>query len=242
MIEEYGFEGVDIDFEGSAVSGTDYIAEALRTVHNHFGDDFIITMAPETYYFQDTNPNGTAATSAYYRLAYKIKDILTICYPQFYNSGGMIGYNGFNAQVGTADFLTSLATLLLENGLRADQVALGLPSTAKAAGSGYVSTDVINTAVKALVNGTSSGSFTAPRAYQSFRGVMTWSINWDATNNYAWAKAMDKTMDELPTTAQPTTTKATETTTTTTEQTTTVKPTTTQETTTSEEGRRSYNS
>lgn len=233
MIEEYGFEGVDIDFEGSAVSGTDYIAEALRTVHNHFGDDFIITMAPETYYFQDTNPNGTAATSAYYRLAYKIKDILTICYPQFYNSGGMIGYNGFNAQVGTADFLTSLATLLLENGLRADQVALGLPSTAKAAGSGYVSTDVINTAVKALVNGTSSGSFTAPRAYQSFRGVMTWSINWDATNNYAWAKAMDKTMDELPTTAQPTTTKATETTTTTTEQTTTVKPTTTQETTTS---------
>ena len=38
----------------------------------------------------------------------------------------MNGYNGFNAQVGTADFLTSLSTLLLENGLRADQVALGL--------------------------------------------------------------------------------------------------------------------
>lgn len=32
IIEEYGFEGVDIDFEGGAVSGTDYIAEALRTV------------------------------------------------------------------------------------------------------------------------------------------------------------------------------------------------------------------
>ena len=79
IIEEYGFEGVDIDFEGGAVSGTDYIAEALRTVRNHFGEDFIITMAPETYYFQDTNPNGTMATSAYYRLAYKIRDILTIC-------------------------------------------------------------------------------------------------------------------------------------------------------------------
>ena len=47
----------------------------------------------------------------------------------------MNGYNGFNAQVGTADFLTSLSTLLLENGLRADQVALGLPSTSKAASS-----------------------------------------------------------------------------------------------------------
>ena len=92
------------------------------------------------------------ATSSYYRLAYKISDILTICYPQFYNSGAMNGYNGFNAQVGTADFLTSLSTLLLENGLRADQVALGLPSTSKAASSGYVSTDIISTAVKALVN------------------------------------------------------------------------------------------
>ncbi|WP_348029913.1 glycosyl hydrolase family 18 protein, partial [Eubacterium sp. CAG:156] len=204
IIEEYGFEGVDIDFEGSAVSGTDYIAEALRTVHNHFGEDFIITMAPETYYFQDTNPNGTMATSAYYRLAYKIRDILTICYPQFYNSGAMNGYNGFNAQVGTADFLTSLSTLLLENGLRADQVALGLPSTPKAASSGYVSTDVISKAVTSLVNGTSSGSFTAPKAYPTFRGVMTWSINWDATNNYAWAKSMDSLMDSLEKHEQPT--------------------------------------
>ncbi|MFR1223526.1 glycosyl hydrolase family 18 protein [Eubacterium sp.] len=205
MIEEYGFEGVDIDFEGGAVSGTDYIAEALREVHDHFGDDFIITMAPETYYFQDVNPNGTAATSAYYRLAYKIRDILTICYPQFYNTGGMTGYNGFNARVGNADFLTSLSTLLLENGLRADQVALGLPSTPNAASSGYVSTDVISTAVKSLVNGTSSGSFTAPKAYPTFRGVMTWSINWDATNGYAWAKTMDTLMDSLETHEQPTT-------------------------------------
>ena len=231
MIEEYGFEGVDIDFEGSAVSGTDYIAEALRKVQSHFGDDFIITMAPETLYFQDTNPNGTAVTSAYYRLAYKIRDILTICYPQFYNTGGMNGYNGFNAQVGNADFLTSLATLLLENGLRADQVALGLPSTPKAASSGYVSTDVISTAVTSLVNGTSSGSFTAPKAYPTFRGVMTWSINWDATNNYAWAKSMDSLMDSLEKHEQPTK----ETSTTKTEVTTKNEETTKTEVTTKEE-------
>lgn len=55
IITEYGFEGVDIDLEGSAVTGVDYIAEALRTVHEHFGDDFIITMAPETYYIQATD-------------------------------------------------------------------------------------------------------------------------------------------------------------------------------------------
>ncbi len=49
IIKEYGFEGVDIDLEGSAVSGTEYIARGLRKVHDDFDDDFIITMAPETY-------------------------------------------------------------------------------------------------------------------------------------------------------------------------------------------------
>ena len=199
IIEEYGFEGVDIDLEGSAVSGTDYIADALRKVHDHFGNDFIITMAPETFYVQADRISANDITTAYLRLALKIKDILTICYPQFYNSGGMNGYGGAIVNPGNADFLTSLTTLLIENGgLRPDQLAIGVPSTSQAAGSGYVSPDVVANAVNALVNGTSSGNFKAPNAYPTLRGVMTWSINWDATNNYAWAKAMDATMASLP--------------------------------------------
>ena len=197
IIEEYGFEGVDIDLEGSAVTGVNYIAGALRTVHDHFGDDFIITMAPETYYIQADRLASNDITTAYLRLALEIKDILTICYPQFYNSGGMNGYGGTVVNPGNADFLTSLSTLIIEAGLRPDQVALGVPSTSQAAGSGYVAPSVVREAVLALANGTSSGNFTAPQAYPTIRGVMTWSINWDATNDYAWAKAMDALMDEL---------------------------------------------
>jgi len=198
IIEEYGFEGVDIDLEGSAVSGVNYIASALRKVHDHFGKDFIITMAPETFYIQADRLSANDITTSYLRLALEIKDILTICYPQFYNTGGMNGYGGSIVNPGNADFLTSLSTLIIEAGLRPDQVALGVPSTAKAAGSGYVAPSVVRDAALALANGTSSGNFTAPKAYPSLRGVMTWSINWDATNNYAWAKAMDAAMNELP--------------------------------------------
>jgi len=198
IIEEYGFEGVDIDLEGSAVSGVNYIASALRKVHDHFGKDFIITMAPETFYIQADRLSANDITTSYLRLALEIKDILTICYPQFYNTGGMNGYGGSIVNPGNADFLTSLSTLIIEAGLRPDQVALGVPSTAKAAGSGYVAPSVVRDAALALANGTSSGNFTAPKAYPSLRGVMTWSINWDATNDYAWAKAMDAAMNELP--------------------------------------------
>ncbi len=198
IIEEYGFEGVDIDLEGSAVSGVDYIASALRTVHDHFGDDFIITMAPETFYIQAGRLASNDLTTSYLRLALQIKDILTVCYPQFYNSGSMNGYNDVVVNPGTSDFLTSLSTLIIEAGLRPDQVALGVPSTSRAASSGYVEPSVVETAVNALVNGTSSGTFTAPRKYPTLRGVMTWSINWDATNNYAWGRAMAAAMDRLP--------------------------------------------
>ena len=109
VIEQFGFEGVDIDLEGGAVAGTEYIAGALRKVHNHFGDEFIITMAPETYYKQ-------SPTSNYFKLALDIKDILTVVNMQYYNSGSMVGYGGGVYSCGSVDFLTSLATLLIENG------------------------------------------------------------------------------------------------------------------------------
>ncbi|MBQ9887162.1 MAG: carbohydrate-binding protein, partial [Lachnospiraceae bacterium] len=200
IIEEYGFEGVDIDFEGAAVSGTNYIASALRTVHNHFGDDFIITMAPEVYYMQST-------TSTYFKLALEIKDILTVVNAQYYNSGSMVGYGGGIYSQGTVDFLTALGTAMIESGLRPDQIGFGVPSSTRAAGGGYIEPNKLKEAVNCMVYGTpTSGSFMPPRTYPAFRGIMTWSINWDATNNYAWASAMDSTIAGLPATGheQPT--------------------------------------
>ena len=191
VIEKYGFEGVDIDLEGSAVAGVDYIASALRKVQKHFGRDFIITMAPETIYMQSTG-------ASYFKLALEIKDILTIVNMQFYNSGSMIGYGGGVYSQGTADFLTSLATLLIENGLRPDQVGIGVPSCPKA-GSGYVSPETLISAVNCMVYGSKTdGSFMPPEKYPELRGVMTWSINWDATQNYLWASQLAPAVAALP--------------------------------------------
>jgi chitinase len=183
IIKKFGFEGVDIDLEGAAVSGTAYIARGLRKVHDEFGDDFIITMAPETYYMHKAND----LTGAYYRLATEIKDILTICYPQFYNAGGDIGYNNFNARYPSQSFITSLATMYIENGLRPDQLAIGVPALSSGAGSGYISIDNLKAVINSLVYKKPLDGFTPPREYKTLRGVMTWSINWDATQNYAWA-------------------------------------------------------
>lgn len=62
------------------------------------------------------NLSAKDTTTAYLRLAIEIKDILTVCYPQFYNSGSMNGYDGSVVSPGNADFLTSLCTLYIEKG------------------------------------------------------------------------------------------------------------------------------
>ena len=204
IIDKYGFEGIDIDLEGTAVAGTQYIASSLHTLADHYGKDFIITMAPETVYV--FSPSGS-----YSKLAAEIKDILTICYPQFYNSGSMNGYDGMPVSQGTADMMTSISTTLIEKvGLRDDQIGFGVPATNRAAGGGFYSFSEIDRAVNAFVNGTKANRFTAPHAYPGFRSMMTWSINWDATQNYAWGNHMSDLMDSLgnnipaPTDPQPT--------------------------------------
>ena len=144
---------------------------------------------------------GTAyiqnAQGTYLKLALEIKDILTICYPQFYNSGAMDGYDKMGYQPGTADFITAQLTTLVESGLRPDQVGIGLPCVPSAAGSGYITNDIIEKAVTAFVTGTKGERFIAPSAYPGLRAMMTWSVNWDATNNYAWGKAMSDLMDKV---------------------------------------------
>lgn len=188
LITKYGFDGVDIDLE-HGISAT-YMEKALRSLYDKVGPSLIITMAPQTIDMQSTGYE-------YFKLALAIKDILTICNTQYYNSGAMLGYDGKVYSQGTVDFLTALATIQLENGLRPDQVGLGLPASIKGAGGGYVDPSIVTSAFKSLVTGSKAGNFVAPRTYPSLRGVMTWSINWDAQNNYKFSNAIAACFEEL---------------------------------------------
>ena len=191
IIREYGLEGIDIDLEGGSVSATAYIASSLRTMHNTFGEDFIITMAPETAYIE-------GESGPYSQLLMEVKDILTVVFPQFYNTGCMTGYDGQMVNRGTADMMTSMSTTLIERyGLRDDQIAFGVPNTQKSAGGGFYTYAETKKAVTAFMNGTRANRFKAPRAYPNFRGMMAWSVNWDNTQNYSWAKSMSLLMDEV---------------------------------------------
>jgi chitinase len=189
LIQEYGFNGVDIDLE-NGVDPT-YMASALEQLESDVGSSLIITLAPQTVDTQSTGDD-------YFQLALDIQPILTMINTQYYNSGTMNGCDGNVYAEGTENFMTALACTELEGGLSPSQVGLGLPASPSAAGSGYVDPSVVNDALDCLATQQNCGSFVPPTTWPGIRGVMTWSINWDASNGYDFADTVAPYLATLP--------------------------------------------
>jgi chitinase len=118
---------------------------------------------------------------------------------QYYNSGSMYGLNMRPFNVGTVDFIVYLTEAVIKGfpiantgiyypGLPSHKVSVGLPATPRAAYNGYLTNAQINEAFRRLVTGwRGEGEFCAT-AYNCLGGLMTWSVQWDALNNYSFAR------------------------------------------------------
>ncbi|MBO1042282.1 chitinase [Brucella pituitosa] len=180
LVETYGFDGLDIDLEQSAILAADnmmVISSALKSVKDYYrsrGQDFIISMAPEFPYLVEDG-----AYAGYIR---ELDGYYNFIAPQFYNQGGagvwVDELNAWIAQNNEArkeDFLYYLTDSLVR-GTRGylkiphDKFVIGLPSNQDAAANGYIiNPDHLTRAVNRLEK---SGT--------PIKGIMTWSVNWDA--------------------------------------------------------------
>lgn len=171
IIDQYGLDGLDIDFEGHSLSlnadDTDFknpktpvivnLISALKTLKAKYGDDFVLTMAPETFFVQlGYQYYGTGQwggqdprAGAYLPVIHALRDDLTLLHVQDYNSGPIMGLDNQYHSMGGADFHIAMTDMLLTGfpvagnannvfpPLRPDQVAIGMPASTNA-GNGHV--------------------------------------------------------------------------------------------------------
>jgi chitinase len=219
IIKKYGFNGLDLDLEDGCVhlsaGDEDFrkpaspllvnLMDAVRTLRNgNGGASFWITAAPEVAYVQGGISAFAGIWGAYLPVLYGLRDILTYVHVQYYNAGGNGGLDGRIYNQGTADFIVAMTEMLLAGfplggeggpvfpGFREDQVAFGLPSVPSAASSGFTPIAEVQKALDCLTKGKSYGGayvLRKPGGYPGLRGIMTWSVNWDASAGYAFGKA-----------------------------------------------------
>ncbi|EGX55956.1 chitinase B [Streptomyces zinciresistens K42] len=224
IIDEYGLDGLDIDFEGRSLflnaDDTDFknprtpvivnLISAVKTLKARYGDDFVLTMAPETFFVQlGYQYYGTGKwggqdprAGAYLPVIYALRDDLTLLQVQDYNSGPIMGLDNQYHSMGSADFHIAMTDMLLtgfpvagdQNNvfppLRPDQVAIGMPASTNA-GNGYVPPAEVTKTLDCLTRKTNCGSYTTHGTWPGLRGLMTWSINWDRYAGWEFQRTFD---------------------------------------------------
>ncbi|MFF9650249.1 chitinase [Streptomyces sp. NPDC014622] len=224
IIDEYGLDGLDIDFEGHSLSlntgDTDFrnpttpvvvnLISALKTLKAEYGEKFVLTMAPETFFVQlgyqyyGSGPWGgqDPRAGAYLPVIHALRDDLTLLHVQDYNSGSIMGLDNQYHSMGGADFHIAMTDMLLTGfpvagdrtkvfpALRPDQIAIGLPASTQA-GNGHTSPAEVTKALDCLTRKTDCGSYTTHGTWPGLRGLMSWSINWDRFNNGEFSKNFD---------------------------------------------------
>ena len=223
LIDTYGFDGIDIDLEGASLSleGGDTIAApqtaavvnmiaAIQIIKSSFGPDMVLTMAPETAYVQGGFNAFGGIWGAYLPLIHALRNDLTVLHVQHYNTGSMFGGDGLIYEPATVDFHVAMADMLItgfaaaydgENfftGLRPDQVAIGLPASAAAAGSGYTSVADVQHSLDCLIFTTNCDNYVPAQSHTDFRGLMTWSINRDKQADEEFAVEHRNYLDQNP--------------------------------------------
>ncbi|WP_141732846.1 chitinase [Oligoflexus tunisiensis] len=216
IIRTYGFDGIDIDLEGASLSlnpgdndfkrpvtpAVVHLIAAIRELHARSGGRLLVTMAPETFFVQIGYAAYGGAAGAYLPVIHALRGILTFIHVQHYNSGSVEGLDDKAYASGTADFHVALAEMLMTGfpiarnvqaffpALRPDQVVIGLPATPQAAGSGFTPAADVQKALRYLAKGQSyGGQYRLKNAsgYPGIRGIMTWSINWDAYSRFEFS-------------------------------------------------------
>jgi len=221
IVTEYGFDGIDIDFESPSLSidpgDTDFkhpttpsivnLISALRQLHDHFGPAFMISLVPEGTQIPSGYPSYGGQFGSYLAITYAIRDILSFIDVQDYNTPPLQGLDGEIYQPGTVDYHAAMTELLLHGfDVGSDRKQFFPPMPPDKIAVGFLTGDTTPTIVRQAMDYIITGKAPAGTQYKLRRaagypgmiGAMFWTIDADRRDGYNFSNIVGQQLHSFP--------------------------------------------
>jgi chitinase len=223
IVTEYGFDGIDIDFESPSLSiepgDTDFrhpatpsivnLISALRQLRDDFGPRFMISLVPEGSQIPAGYTSYGGQFGSYLAVTYAIRDILSFIDVQDYNTPPLEGLDGEIYQPGPVDYHAAMTELLLQGfnvGRDPKQFFPPMPADKVAVGflTGDTTPTIVSQAIDYLITGKAPAGckykLREPAGYPGMIGAMFWTIDADRRGNYNFSNVLGPQLHGYPAT------------------------------------------
>jgi chitinase len=221
IVTEYGFDGIDIDFESPSLSiapgDTDFkhpttpsivnLISSLRQLREHFGPSFMISLVPEGTQIPSGYPSYGGQFGSYLAITYAIRDILSFIDVQDYNTPPLQGLDGEIYQPGSVDYHAAMTELLLHGfNVGGDPKQFFPPMPANQVAVGFLTGDttptIVNQAMEYIITGKAPAGtkykLREPGGYPGMIGAMFWTIDADRRGNYNFSNTVGPQLHGYP--------------------------------------------
>jgi len=221
IITEYGFDGIDLDFETPSFSldpgDTDFknpktpsvvnLISGLRQLHDRFGAGFMISLVPEGTQIPGGFAGYGGQFGSYIPIAWGVRDFLSFVDVQDYNTPPLEGLDGEIYQLPSVDYHAATTELLLHGfqvGKPGKQFFPPMPADKVAVGFlvGSTTPAIVSGAMNYIITGKAPAGTTyklrAPAGYPGMIGAMFWTIDADRLQNYTFSNQIGPQLHSYP--------------------------------------------